>query len=135
MTIRRKKLGLGDAKSPTAGGSRSGSKWGCKHPRLEHSTTRKFLPVYIQGGTCSTLCDVSGAYADLGRHASAEKGCLMENDARAYVGFLMGNVISGFFVRRVYDRVLYNRRANDNEPLEISGGDIHERSECIRERP
>lgn len=68
MSIRRKKLGLGDAKSPTAGGSRSCSKCGCKHPRLEHSTTRKFLPVYIQGGTCSTLCDISGAHADLGRH-------------------------------------------------------------------
>ena len=93
--------------------------WGCQIPN-------KFLPVYIQGGTCSTLCDVSGAHADQGRHALAEKGCLMENDARAYAGFLMGNVISGFFVRRVYDRVLYNRRANYNEPLEISGGNMRE---------
>ena len=82
--------------------------------------------MYIQGGTCSTLCDVFGAHADQGRHALAEKGCLMENDARAYAGFLMGNVISGFFVRRVYDRVLYNRRANYNEPLEISGGNMRE---------
>ena len=89
-------MGLGDAKSPTAGGSRSGSKCGCKHPRLEHSTTRKFLPVYIQGGTCSILCDVSGAYADLGRHASAIGRFLMENDARAFAGFLMRNVISRF---------------------------------------
>ena len=63
--------------------------WGCQIPN-------KFLPVYIQGGTCSTLCDVSGAHADLGRHASAEKGFLKENDARAYTGFLMGNVIRRF---------------------------------------
>ena len=48
--------------------------WGCQIPN-------KFLPVYIQGGTCSTLCDVSGAHADFGRHASAEKGFHMENDA------------------------------------------------------
>ena len=56
--------------------------WGCQIPN-------KFLPVYIQGGTCTTLCDVSGAHADLGRHASAEVRFLMENDARAYTGFLM----------------------------------------------
>lgn len=68
-----KKLGLGDVKSPN-----------------------KFLPVYIQGGTCSTLCDVSGAHADLGRHASAKEGFLKENDAEAIAGFLMRNVISRF---------------------------------------
>lgn len=79
--------------------------WGCQIPN-------KFLPVYIQGGTCSTLCDVSGAYADFGRHASAKKGFLGNSDAQALVRFLMGNVISGFSVRRVYDRVLYNRRAD-----------------------
>lgn len=63
--------------------------WGCQIPN-------KFLPVYIQGGTCSTLCDVSGAYADLGRHASAEKRFPMENDAVAVAGFLTGNVIGRF---------------------------------------
>ena len=63
--------------------------WGCQIPN-------KFLPVYIQGGTCSTLCDVSGAYADLGRHASAKEGFLKENDAEAIAGFLMRNVISRF---------------------------------------
>jgi len=63
--------------------------WGCQIPN-------KFLPVYIQGGTCSTLCDVSGAQADLGRHASEEIRFLMENDALAFAGFLMGNVISKF---------------------------------------
>ena len=121
MTIRRKKLGLGDAKSPTAGGSRSGSKLVCKHPRLEHSTTRKFLPMYIQGGTCSTLCDVSGAHADFGRHASAEKGFLGNSDAQAVGRFLKRNVVDTFSVRRVYDKVLYNRRADicaGNEPSE-----------------
>lgn len=45
----------------------------------------------------------------------------MENDAEAIAGFLMGDVISTFSVRRVYDRVLYNRRADicaGNEPSE-----------------
>ena len=63
--------------------------WGCQIPN-------KFPPVYIQGGTCSILCDVSGAYADLGRHASAEKGFYMENDAEAVAGFLTENVINRF---------------------------------------
>lgn len=79
--------------------------WGCQIPN-------KFLPVYIQGGTCSTLCDFNGAPADLGRLASAMATFLLENDAQAVGRFLMGDVISGFFVRRVYDRVQYNRRAN-----------------------
>ena len=47
----------------------------------------------------------------------------------------MENVFGGFSVRRVYDRVLYNRRANYNEPLEISVENIHELGECIRKRP
>lgn len=47
----------------------------------------------------------------------------------------MESVFSGFSVRRVYDRFLNIRRANYNEPLEISVGDIHEPCECIRERP
>ena len=68
----REKLGLGDAKSPTSSA------------------------LYIQGGTCSILCDVSGAYADLGRHASAERGFFMENDAAALAGFFTGDVISRF---------------------------------------
>ena len=86
--------------------------WGCQIPN-------KFLPVYIQGGTCSTLCDVSGAHADLGRLRISEKKISLENDAQAVAGFLMGNVIGGFSVRQVYDRVLYNRRADicaGNEP-------------------
>lgn len=86
--------------------------WGCQIPN-------KFLPVYIQGGTCSTLCDVSGAHADLGRLRISEKKISLGNDAQAVAGFLMGNVIGGFSVRQVYDRVLYNRRADicaGNEP-------------------
>lgn len=88
--------------------------WGCQIPN-------KFLPVYIQGGTCSTLCDVSGAHADLGRLRICEKKISLGNDAQAVAGFLMGNVIGGFSVRRVYDRLLYNRRADicaSNEPSE-----------------
>ena len=73
--------------------------WGCQIPN-------KFLPVYIQGGTCSTLCDVSGAYADLGRHASVEIGFLLEMMHRVVAGFHMENVFGGFSVRRVYDRFL-----------------------------
>lgn len=102
--------------------------WGCQIPN-------KFLPVYIQGGTCSTLCDVSGAHADFGRHASAEKEFLGDSDAHAWVRFLMGNVISRFSVRQVYDTFLYNRRANYNEPQPTSERYIHELCECIRERP
>ena len=68
----REKLGLGDAKSPTSSA------------------------LYIQGGTCSTLCDFNGAPADLGRLASAERGFFMENDAVALAGFLTGAVISRF---------------------------------------
>ena len=68
----RKELGLGDDKSPTSSA------------------------LYIQGGTCSTLCDFNGAPADLGRLASAGKGFLMENDAMALAGFLMGSVIVRF---------------------------------------
>ena len=62
--------------------------------------------MYIQGGTCSTLCDVSGAYADLGRHASVEIGFLLEMMRRVVAGFHMESVFSGFSVRRVYDRFL-----------------------------
>ena len=50
--------------------------WGCQIPN-------KFLPVYIQGGTCSTLCDVSGAHADLGRLRISEKKISLGNDAQA----------------------------------------------------
>lgn len=88
--------------------------WGCQIPN-------KFLPMYIQGGTCSTLCDVSGAHADFGRHASAEKGFLGNSDAQAVGRFLKRNVVDTFSVRRVYDKVLYNRRADicaGNEPSE-----------------
>ena len=88
--------------------------WGCQIPN-------KFLPVYIQGGTCSTLCDVSGACADLGRHASVEIGFLLEMMRSAVAGFHMESVFGGFSVRRVYDRFLYNRRADicaGNEPSE-----------------
>ena len=88
--------------------------WGCQIPN-------KFLPVYIQGGTCSTLCDVSGACADLGRHASVEIGFLLEMMRRAVAGFHMESVFGGFSVRRVYDRFLYSRRADicaGNEPSE-----------------
>ena len=60
----RKKLGLGDAKSPTSSA------------------------LYIQGGTCSTLCDFNGAPADLGRLASAMATFLWENDAQATGRFL-----------------------------------------------
>lgn len=77
--------------------------------------------MYIQGGTCSTLCDVSEAHADFGRHASAKKRFYMENDAEAVAGFLVGNVIGRFSVRQVYNRVLYNRRVDicaGNEPSE-----------------
>ena len=73
---------------------------------------QQVLPVYIQGGTCSALCDVSGAYADLGRHASVEIGFLLEMMRRAIAGFHMESVFSGFSVRRVYNRFLYNRRAD-----------------------
>ena len=59
----------------------------------------------------------------------------MENDARAYAGFLMGNVISGFFVRRVYDTFTYIRRANYNEPQQTAKGNIRECNERIGERP
>lgn len=54
------------------------------------------VPARVYTGRNSTLCDVSGVYADLGRHASAEKGFLMEYDAEAVEGFLTGNVISRF---------------------------------------
>ena len=67
---------------------------------------QQVLPVYIQGGTCSALCDVSGAYADLGRHASVEIGFLLEMMHRVVAGFHMENVFGGFSVRRVYDRFL-----------------------------
>lgn len=60
----RKKLGLGDAKSPTSSA------------------------LYIQGGTCSTLCDFNGAPADLGRLASAMATFLLGNDAQATGRFL-----------------------------------------------
>ena len=60
----RKKLGFGDAKSPTSSA------------------------LYIQGGTCSTLCDFNGAPADLGRLASAMATFLLENDAQATGKFL-----------------------------------------------
>ena len=73
--------------------------WGCQIPN-------KFLPVYIQGGTCSTLCDVSGACADLGRHASVGIGFLLEMMHQAVAGFHMESVFGGFSVRRVYDRFL-----------------------------
>lgn len=49
-----------------------------------------------------------------------------DSDAQAVGRFLMENVISGFSVRRVYDRVPYNRRAGYNEPQQISEGNIHE---------
>ena len=62
--------------------------------------------MYIQGGTCSTLCDVSGAYADLGRHASVEIGFLLEMMRRAIAGFHMESVFSGFSVRQAYDIVI-----------------------------
>jgi len=68
----REKLGLGDAKSPTSSA------------------------LYIQGGTCSTLCDFNGAPADLGRLASVKKRFLWENDAVDLVGLLIGNVIGRF---------------------------------------
>ena len=68
----RKKLGFGDAKSPTSSA------------------------LYIQGGTCSTLCDFNGAPADLGRLASVKKRFLMDGDALVCAGFLMGNVIRRF---------------------------------------
>ena len=102
--------------------------WGCQIPN-------KFPPVYIQGGTCSTLCDVSGAHADLGRLRISEKKISLENDAQAVAGFLMENVIGGISVRRVYDRFRNIRRADYNEPLEISKGNIRELSERIGERP
>ena len=94
--------------------------WGCQIPN-------NFLPVYIQGGTCSTLCDVSGAYADLGRHASAEKRFLLDSDAQAVGRFLKWNVVGTFSVRWVYDRVPYNRRAGYNEPQQTFKGNIGER--------
>ena len=62
----REKLGLGDAKSPTSSA------------------------LYIQGGTCSTLCDFNGAQADLGRLASAMATFLLENDAQVIGRFLKG---------------------------------------------
>ena len=62
----REKLGLGDAKSPTSSA------------------------LYIQGGTCSTLCDFNGAPADLGRLASAMATFLLENDAQVIGRFLKG---------------------------------------------
>ena len=112
MTIRRKKLGLGDAKSPTS--SRP-----CIYRAelaLPYATYPEPMPIQV------------------GTHQQKER-FLMEKDAQAFAGFLMGNVISTFSVRQVYDRFLYNRRAGYNEPLEISVGNIHEQSECIRERP
>ena len=81
----------------------------------------EFLTEQAKGGTCSTLCDVSGACADLGRHASVEIGFLLEMMRRAVAGFHMESVFGGFSVRRVYDRFLYNRRADicaGNEPSE-----------------
>ena len=60
----REKLGLGDAKSQTSSA------------------------LYIQGGTCSTLCDFNGAPADLGRLASSMATFLLENDAQAIGRFL-----------------------------------------------
>lgn len=62
----REKLGLGDAKSPTSSA------------------------LYIQGGTCSTLCDFNGAPADLGRLASAMATFLLENDSQVIGRFLKG---------------------------------------------
>ena len=47
----------------------------------------------------------------------------------------MENVIGGISVRRVYDRFRNIRRADYNEPLEISKGNIRELSERIGERP
>ena len=63
--------------------SKAGGSWG-----LGMLNPQQVPALYIQGGTCSTLCDFNGAPADLGRLASAMATFLLENDAQATGRFL-----------------------------------------------